>query len=310
MAEVLDGKGVKIIPFYLPQFHTIPENDKWWGEGFTEWTNVKKAVPLYPGHDQPRVPLGELYYDLLDDNVKIQQAKLAKKYGIFGFCYYHYWFEGGKQLLEKPAEQMLANKSVDLPFCFCWANENWSKNWDGGNREVIMRQDYGKQADWEKHFQYLLQFFRDERYITVNGKPLLVIYKPEEIIDVYQMSTYWRKRAVEEGFPGLCLAFQFPTYYADMYYRADVFDYRIGFEPVYSRNLASMKQSGTSAKVQRIRKIFGEDMVSAYRRFRTRKMHRNAGGKSQSLALFFYDETWEKILGAEWTEEFLPGAMG
>lgn len=309
MAEVLDGKGVKIIPFYLPQFHTIPENDKWWGEGFTEWTNVKKAVPLYPGHDQPRVPLGEVYYDLLDDNVKIQQAKLAKKYGIFGFCYYHYWFEGGKQLLEKPAEQMLANKSVDLPFCFCWANENWSKNWDGGNREVIMRQDYGKQADWEKHFQYLLQFFRDERYITVNGKPLLVIYKPEEIIDVYQMSTYWRKRAVEEGLPGLCLAFQFPTYYADMYYRADVFDYRIGFEPVYSRNLASMKQSGTSAKVQRIRKIFGEDTVSAYRRFRTRKMHRNAGGKSQSLALFFYDETWEKILGAEWTEEFLPGAM-
>ena len=89
MAEVLDGKGVKIIPFYLPQFHTIPENDKWWGEGFTEWTNVKKAVPLYPGHDQPRVPLGEEYYDLLDDNVKIQQAKLAKKYGIFGFCYYH-----------------------------------------------------------------------------------------------------------------------------------------------------------------------------------------------------------------------------
>lgn len=309
MAEVLDGKGVKIIPFYLPQFHTIPENDKWWGEGFTEWTNVKKAVPLYEGHDQPRVPLGENYYNLLDDNVKIEQARLAKEYGIFGFCYYHYWFKDGKKLLERPAEQMLANKAVDLPFCFCWANENWSKNWDGGNREVIMKQEYGTEADWEKHFQYLLPFFKDERYITVGGKPLFVIYKPEQIIDVYQMVTYWRKRALEEGFPGLCLAFQFPTYYADMYYHKDVFDYRIEFEPVYSRNLASMRHPGTSGKVEKLRKLLGENAVSAYRKARSSGMGAASGGKSQSLSLYFYDETWEKILSAEWTEEFLPGAF-
>ena len=147
MAEIRDGKGVKLIPFYLPQFHTIPENDRWWGEGFTEWTNVRKAKPLFAGHDQPRIPLdGE--YDLTDDAVKIRQAEQAKAHGIFGFCYYHYWFKGGKRLLEKPAEQMLVNKAVDIPFCFSWANENWSKNWDGGNREVIMEQDYGGKADW------------------------------------------------------------------------------------------------------------------------------------------------------------------
>lgn len=307
MAEVKDGKGIKLISFYLPQFHTIPENDKWWGKGFTEWTNVRKAQPLFPGHDQPRVPLGG-EYDLTDDNVKIRQAELARKYGVFGFCYYHYWFKGGRQLLEKPAEQMLANKAVDLPFCFCWANENWSKNWDGGNREVIMEQDYGAQSDWETHFRYLLPFFRDERYITVDGKPLFVIYKPEQIIDLYQMVTYWKKRALEEGLPGLCFAFQFPTYYSDMYYREDIFDYRIGFEPVHARNLVFMKP-GTSAKVRLLRKTLGENAVSAYRRSRQDKMGSSWGGKPQSLAMYFYDEVWEKILTAPWTEEFLPGAF-
>lgn len=306
MAEVKDGKGVKIIPFYLPQFHTIPENDEWWGKGFTEWTNVRKAQPLFPGHDQPRIPL-EGEYDLMDDSVKVRQAQLAKEYGVFGFCYYHYWFKGGRQLLEKPAQQMLANREVDLPFCFCWANENWSKNWDGGNREVIMEQDYGGKADWEKHFQYLLTFFRDPRYITVDGKPLFVIYKPEEIIDLYQMIAYWRRRAVEEGFPGMCFAFQFPTYYADMYYRDDIFDYRIGFEPVHARSLASLKPH-TPSKVRALRKALGEDAVSAYRRMRSGKKGAT-GGKPQHLSMFFYDEIWEKILGARWTAEFLPGGF-
>ena len=306
MAEVLDGKGVKLIPFYLPQFHTIPENDEWWGKGFTEWTNVRKAPPLFEGHDQPRVPLGG-EYDLMDDAVKIRQVKQAKEYGVFGFCYYHYWFKDGKKLLEKPAEQMLANKDVDLPFCFSWANENWSKNWDGGNREVIMAQEYGGKAEWEAHFQYLLPFFKDERYITVGGKPLFVIYKPEQIVDVYQMTQYWRRRAVEEGFPGLCLAFQFPTYYADMYYRDDVFDYRIEFEPVYSRNLAAMKP-GTASKVKWMRKILGENAVSVYRRSRKNKTG-SSWGQPQALGMHFYDEAWERLLSAPWTEELLPGGF-
>lgn len=307
MAEINDGKGLKIISFYLPQFHSIPENDRWWGKGFTEWTNVRKAKPLFPGHDQPRVPLdGE--YNLLEDAVKIRQAQMAKEYGVFGFCYYHYWFKDGRQLLEKPAEQMLANKDVDLPFCFCWANENWSKNWDGGNREVIMEQDYGGLADWERHFQYLLPFFRDERYITVDGKPLFVIYKPEQIIDIYQMAAYWRKRASEEGLPGLCLAFQFPTYYADMYYREDIFDYRIEFEPVYSRNAAAMQKPGTAGKVRLLRRMMGENAVSAYRKMGRSKMRAQAP-RPQSLGMFFYDEAWEQILAQPWDERFLPGGF-
>ena len=308
MAEVKDGKGTKLIALYLPQFHTIPENDQWWGEGFTEWTNVKKSTPLYEGHDQPRITLTENFYNLLDDDVKIWQANLAKEHGVFGFCYYHYWFKGGKQLLEKPAEQMLVNKEVDLPFCFCWANENWSRNWDGGNREILMEQDYGGKDDWEKHFQYLLPFFKDERYITVDGKPLFVIYKPEQIIDIYQMMNYFKKRAVESGLSGLCLAFQFPTYYTDMFYREDIFDYRIGFEPVYSRNASSMQRPGMSNKVSLLRKTLGENAVSAYRKSRQGKTGSN-WGKAQSLAMYFYDETWEQILKNQWTQEFLPGAM-
>lgn len=308
MAEVYDGEDIKIIPFYLPQFHVIPENDKWWGEGFTEWTNVKKAKPLFSGHDQPKIPLNNNYYDLKDDKVKIWQAELAKEYGIFGFCYYHYWFKGGKQLLEQPAEQMLRNKEVDLPFCFCWANENWSKNWDGGNREIIMEQDYGDKDDWEKHFLYFLQFFRDQRYITVKGKPLLIIYKPEQIIDLYKMIKYFRKRAVEEGFPGLYIGFQFPTYYADMYYREDIFDFRIGFEPVYSRNQLSLKEPGTNSKVKVFRKILGESFISLYRKLRYKK-NRISWKKTEYLSMYFYDEAWNMILNSEWKDDFLPGAF-
>ena len=308
MAEIKDGKGIKIIPFYLPQFHTIPENDKWWGIGFTEWTNVRKAKSLFAGHDQPKIPLNGNYYNLLDDEVKMWQAELAKKYGIFGFCYYHYWFKGGKKLLEKPAEQMLKNKMIQLPFCFCWANENWSRNWDGGNQEIIMEQGYGEKKEWEMHLQYLLDFFKDDRYMTVDGKPLLIIYKPEQIVELQEMIRYFKKRVKEEGFPGLCCAFQFPTYYVDMFYRKDIFDYRIGFEPVYSRNVEKLVYPGTAKKVEMIRKVFGERPISFYRKTKGNKQSTN-WGKSQCLAMYFYDETWEKILSNVWTKEFLPGAF-
>ena len=144
------------------------------------------------------------------------------------------------------------------------------------------------------HFQYLLPFFRDKRYITVHGKPIFVIYKPEQIIDLYDMVKYFRKRAQEEGFPGLCVCFQFPTYYADMYYRADIFDYRIGFEPVYSRNIKSLNKPGTSSSIKLLRNIFGERAISVYRKIRSGSS--KSWAKPQYLSMYFYDETWETIL--------------
>lgn len=308
MAEIYSDCRIKTIAFYLPQFHAIPENDKWWGKGFTEWTNVKKAVPLFEGHDQPKVPLHNVYYDLLDDEVKIWQADLAKKYGIFGFCYYHYWFHKGKMLLEQPAEQMLANTKIDMPFCFSWANENWSRNWDGGNHEILMKQEYGGRKDWEKHFMYLLPFFRDERYITIKGKPLFIIYKPEQIIDILPMMKYFRKRAKEEGFPGLCLAFQFPTYYSDMYYRDDIFDFRIAFEPVYSRSEKVNGHLKIDKRVQIIRRLTGEGILSFYRKKRQKRTV-PTWRKPARLTHLSYEEAWQKILKQTWLEDLMPGAF-
>ena len=164
---------MKIIALYLPQFHEIPENNEWWGKGFTEWTNVKTAKPSFKGQYQPRIPLNNNYYNLTDVRAQEWQAKLAKEYGIYGFCYYHYWFEG-KMLLEKPAEIMLKNLSVDMPFCFCWANHTWLRAWADKSNRTLIKQTYGTEEDWINHFNYLLPFFKDERYIKEDGKPIMV----------------------------------------------------------------------------------------------------------------------------------------
>ena len=170
----------KILAFVLPQFHTIPENDEWWGEGFTEWTNVRKAQPLFPGHLQPRVPANGRYYNLLDPATMDWQAQLAKTHGLDGFCYYHYWFNG-KRLLDKPLDLLLERGKPDFPFCLAWANEPWTRAWAGGDREVLMPQEYGGESDWRRHFDCLLRFFRDPRYIRVDGKPMLLLYRTNSI---------------------------------------------------------------------------------------------------------------------------------
>jgi len=202
---------MKIIAFYLPQFHTFAENDNWWGKGFTEWVSVKNAKPIIKGHQQPKIPLDSNYYDLSEVEVMEWQSTIAKEYGIYGFCYYHYWFDG-KLLMEKPMEQMLKNPKVDMPFCICWANENWTRAWAQKNREVLIKQTYSDEKDWEKHFEYLYQFWKDERYIKIDGMPLMVIYRPEIIPVLEEMLVCWQKLAKEKGMKGIAFAYQRAEY--------------------------------------------------------------------------------------------------
>jgi hypothetical protein len=195
---------IKFLAYYLPQFHPIPENDVWWGKGFTEWTNVAKAKPLFKGHYQPILP-GELgFYDLRLPEVQEQQAQLAQEYGIDGFIYYQYWFGNAKMLLEKPAEAMLKNKNISLPFCFCWANETWKGIWHGlNNPDVLIEQTYQGEEDYIAYFNYLLPFFKDERYIKVNNKPMFHIYRIEDIPDLELLTDVFNKLAFQEGFEGI-----------------------------------------------------------------------------------------------------------
>lgn len=194
----------KVLAMYLPQYHVIPENNEWWGEGFTEWTNVKSAVPLFEGHYQPRVPANGNYYDLSNPEIMAKQMLLAKHYGIDGFCIYHYWFNG-KQLLEKPANMLLERENIELPFCFCWANEPWTRKWDGneGSKVTLIGQNYGNIEDWHKHYRYLSGFFKRKEYIKVEEKPVLVIYKQEHIDERKDMLMLWNAMAIEDGFPGI-----------------------------------------------------------------------------------------------------------
>jgi hypothetical protein len=222
-----------IIAFYLPQFHQIPENDEWWGEGFTEWVNVKKAESLYEGHEQPVVPLNNNYYDLSDIDVMKWQINLASTYGISGFCFYHYWFNG-KLLLEKPVERYLHEKSLSFPYCLCWANEHWTKGWVSKYDEVLIEQSYGSEKEWKEHFDYLLPFISDERYIKINGEPLLIIYRPELIECLNDMLDYWQKLAKQNGIKRICFAYQHIGF--DLLNNSDTsrFTFNIEYQPMYA----------------------------------------------------------------------------
>jgi len=195
---------MKIMCMYLPQYHTFPENDEWWGEGYTEWVAVKKGKPLYKGHVQPRVPKDGHYYDLEKEAVETftKQAELAREFGVYGFSMYQYYFKGRK-LMEKPLEILLAHKEIDLKFNLCWANESWTRTWYGLENQVLMEQSYGDEKDWREHFDYLLEFFKDDRYIKVNNKPVYQIYKTFDIPCFKEMAECFNKWAVEAGFAGV-----------------------------------------------------------------------------------------------------------
>ena len=198
---------MRVIAYYLPQYHSIPENDAWWGKDFTEWQSVRAAQPLFPGHQQPVVP-GELgYYNLLDPDIRERQAQLAREAGIEGFCYWHYWF-GGKQLLEQPLQQVLQSGQPDFPFCIAWANESWyAKTWrdDAHTQDrLLIEQTYSEEDD-RAHFEAILPMLRDKRYIQVDGKPLLVVYRPLDIPNGKAWVERWQKMAKSAGFNGLFL---------------------------------------------------------------------------------------------------------
>ncbi len=189
---------MKILALHLPAFHVIPENNKWWGNGFTEWDNVKKGEPLFRGHIQPLHPYNDNYYNLLDEATLNNQFSIASKYGIDGFIFYHYWFSG-HLLFEKPLENLLRDKKTPGNYCLCWANETWSKTWEGKNNEILIEQKYGGEKDWLEHINYLLNFFKDSRYIKVNNCPVLFIYSASQIPNYKEMIDFWNKKLSENN---------------------------------------------------------------------------------------------------------------
>ncbi len=194
----------RLIAFFLPQFHPIPENDEWWGKGFTEWRNVSKARPLFKGHQQPKLPADLGFYDLRLPDVRSQQAELARSHGIEGFCYWHYWFNG-KMLLERPVSEIISSGEPDFPFCLAWANEPWSRRWDGTPQFILQDQTYGGDEDDRRHFDWLLPALTDPRAIMIDGKPVFIVYKAKSLTDCRRTTDLWRELAVKNGLAGLYL---------------------------------------------------------------------------------------------------------
>lgn len=224
---------MKVIAYYLPQFHRIPENDEWWGEGFTEWTNVKSGKPLFNEHYQPRIPQNENYYNLLDPEVMRWQTQKAHENGLYGFCFYHYWFSG-HMLLENPVNNYLNDKKLPLHYCLCWANEHWTNAWVSNNHKVLIEQDYGNKKEWEEHFAYFLPFFMDERYIRIDNKPFLMIYRPEIIPCLNEMLDCWSELAVKNGLKGLTYSYQQYQYELVEDLAESRFSLNVEYQPIYA----------------------------------------------------------------------------
>ena len=260
----------KLLAFHLPQYHPIPENDKWWGPGFTEWRNVAQATPLFPGHYQPHLPADLGYYDLRLPEVRQQQADLARQYGIHGFCYYHYWFSG-KQLLERPVAEILSSGQPDYPFCLCWANESWSRRWIGDDQEILIEQTYTEHDDI-KHGAHLAELFSDERYIKIDGRPLFLIYRPGDLPNPNQTLKVFREASNALGL--------LDPYFVAVDAHKVGHDFRYdGFDAI----LAFSPQLGVSSP-------------DAFQDGRTwRKLKRNIARSIPSATLKVFDEETERV---------------
>jgi hypothetical protein len=258
MLENSKNSKIRLIASYLPQFHPTKENNEWWGEGFTEWTNVGKAVPLFKGHYQPRVPADLGYYDLRLPIVREQQAKMAQEYGIEGFCYWHYWFGNGKRILDNIFNEILETGKPDFPFCLGWANETWSGVWHGAKNRILMEQLYPGKSDYTAHFMEMLKAFLDPRYIRVDDKPLFMIYKPELLPDPQEFITCWRQLAKEHGLE-------------DMYFVGQTVDIekrdsimKMGFDAVNVVRLYDYRKRNLSLIGKGLKKVFGALNVFEY----------------------------------------------
>jgi hypothetical protein len=283
-----ESEKVKLIAMYFTQLHAIPENDEWWGKGFTDWVNVKKAEPRYEGHYQPRVPLDNNYYDQSQIDTIRAQIELAKKYGLYGFCHYHYWFDG-KQLLETPTNIVLDNPELDFPFCLSWANETWSKRWDGRNHDILIKQTHPPtEESWEKHFQYLIRAWSDPRAIKIDNKPVFVIYRPFYIEKIGDMIAYWNKRAKEHGLVGLYIVAQKQYEFPNRECVAD-FDALFQFQPfeaMLSHELpANVVQNRMRSKLL--------DMLPGWLREWLRDMKMLF---KKRLVIYDYDRVWKDVI--------------
>jgi len=276
---------MKVIAFYLPQYHRTKENDEWWGEGFTEWASMKAASALYKEHYQPRIPLNNRYYDLSDIEVMRWQTKIAKEFGIYGFCVYHYWFEG-KQLLQKPMENYLADKTILFPYCFCWANETWTNAWavNDKNPKVLMKQTYGNKVSWKKHFEYLLPFFQDERYIKKDNKPLFVIYRPEQIEQLNEMLDFYNEMAKQNGFDGIEFASQQKDFHLNKKNDDSRFSYKIEYQPDLAQYDMKPWHEKSIDKVKDLILLFLQKYMGCSIR------------KIKNLTIVDYDKVWNAIL--------------
>ena len=278
---------IKPIAIYLPQFHAIPENDLWWGKGFTEWTNARKALPRFKGHYQPHLPADLGFYDLRKEEARLAQEQLAKVYGIHGFCYYHYWFNG-KRLLYEPLDKKMQNPKEDLPFMMCWANENWTRTWDGADHQILMHQDYNFDDD-EKHIIHLISYFKDERYMKVNGKPIFIIYRPRLFPDVKKTIALWREKVKEAGFPDLYIGFAQNTEHS-FAPEEKGFDFGFQFQPNFGSQPAGTLYN-----------------MSIYKRIK-RRIRKKIGLKLESFKYYVdYKEYSEKQIQLGFKENIYPG---
>lgn len=230
---------MKVLGIYLPAFHRIPENDEWWGEGFTEWDNVRSGKTYFEGHIQPVEPLDDWYYDLSKINDIRRQCEMARSHGVDGFLAYHYWFGNGRKIFERPLEIIRDNPDLCINYCFCWANDTWITTWHGKDPKELIRQDYPGKEDWIAHIQYLLTFFEDERYIKINNRPVLFFYKAADIPDYEPMISYWDSVLREWGFDGLYAVEYISSKNTDLHSQRS--DAILEFEPLYTTRFDLMK---------------------------------------------------------------------